>query len=186
MAGESPRARGMFGRVRESLFPSRRAPVQSTTQAGQVRDRKYGGNTRAMATAYGVSPRTVQRWIDGTRHPVKHQQQLQREVVDVQTTERGRERKAKQLAQRGTVSGIGARVGRATTFEIRGSDAVRARDVHLDLSGDQAAALALAQSDDDIRAVIGQALADYFNGGRGYGGFGPDDFDFNTDDFDLR
>ncbi|MFE7528549.1 hypothetical protein ACFU7Y_22930 [Kitasatospora sp. NPDC057542] len=177
--------KGLFGRVREALFPSRKAPVQSTTQAGQVRDRKYGGNTKAMAAAYGVAPRTVQRWIDGTRHPTKqqHVDQLQREAIDVQTTERGRERKAKQLAQRGTVSGIGARVGRAVSFEIRGSDAVRARDIHLSLSGEQAAALALAE--DEVRQIVGQALADYFNGGAGYGGFSADDFDFDPNDFDL-
>jgi len=184
MAGSG--ARSMFGRVRESLFPSRRAPVQSTTQAGQVRDRKYGGNTGAMAAAYGVSARTVQRWIDGTRHPTKHLQQMQREVVEVQTTERGRERKARQLEQRGPVSGVQARVGRAVSFTIRGSDAIRARDVHLDLSGEQAAALARATDETEIRQVIGQALADYFNGGSSYGGFGPGDFDFDTGDFDLN
>ncbi|MFE6056872.1 hypothetical protein ACFQ6N_39555 [Kitasatospora sp. NPDC056446] len=180
-------AKGLFGRVREGLFPSRKAPVQSTTQVGQVRNRKYGGNTKAMAAAYGVAPRTVLRWIDGTRHPTKqqHVDQLQHEAVDVQTTERGRERKAKQLAQRGTVSGIGARVGRAVSFEIRGSDAVRARDIHLNLTGDQAAALALAEDEDEVRHIVGQALADYFNGGAGYGGFGPDDFDFDPNDFDL-
>ncbi|MEU4301907.1 hypothetical protein [Kitasatospora aureofaciens] len=162
--------------------------MQSTTQAGQVRDRKYGGNTKAMAAAYGVAPRTVLRWIDGTRHPTKqqHVDQLQREAVDVQTTERGRERKAKQLAQRGTISGIGARVGRAVSFEIRGSDAVRARDIHLNLTGEQAAALALAEDEDEARAVIGQALADYFNGGAGYGGFSADDFDFDPTDFELN
>ncbi|MDH6107930.1 hypothetical protein P3T36_006389 [Kitasatospora sp. MAP12-15] len=176
--------KGLFGRVREALFPSRKAPVQSTTQAGQVRDRKYGGNTKAMAAAYGVAPRTVLRWIDGSRHPVEHQERLQREAVDVQTTERGRERKAKQLAQRGTVSGIGARVGRAVSFEIRGSDAVRARDIHLDLSGEQAAALALAEDEDEVRQIVGQALADYFNGGP-YGGFSSDDFEFDPNDFDL-
>nr|BEK71254.1 hypothetical protein KPHV_84810 [Kitasatospora purpeofusca] len=180
-------AGGLFGRVREAMFPSRKAPVQSTTQAGQVRERKYGGNTKAMAAAYGVAPRTVLRWIDGTRHPTKQQNvdQLQREAVEVQTTERGRERKAKQLAQRGTVSGVGARVGRAVSFEIRGSDAVRARDIHLNLTGDQAAALALAEDEDEVRQIVGQALADYFNGGVGYGGFGPDDFDFDPNDFDL-
>jgi hypothetical protein len=178
--------KGLFGRVREALFPSRKAPVQSTTQAGQVRDRKYGGNTKAMAAAYGVSPRTVLRWIDGSRHPTKqHVDRLQREAVEVQTTERGRERKARQLAQRGVVSGIGARVGRAVSFEIRGSDAVRARDIHLNLTGEQAAALAVAEDEDEVRAVIGQALADYFNGGAGYGGFSADDFDFDPNDFDL-
>ncbi|MFI8085800.1 hypothetical protein ACIF6L_34045 [Kitasatospora sp. NPDC086009] len=183
MAGK---LRGMFGRVRETLFPSRQAPVQSTTQAGQVRERKYGGSTKAMAAAYGVAPRTVLRWIDGTRHPTKpaHEQQLRREALDVQTTERGRERKAKQLSQRGTISGVSARVGRTMTFEIQGSDAVRARDVHLNLTGEQAAALARAEDEEDVRRVIGEALADYFNGGS-YGGFGPDDFTFDPDDFDL-
>ncbi|SDS48342.1 hypothetical protein SAMN05216371_0016 [Streptomyces sp. TLI_053] len=178
--------KGLFGRVREALFPSRKAPVQSTTQAGQVRERKYGGNTKAMAAAYGVVPRTVLRWIDGTRHPKgEDAERLQREAVDVQTTERGRERKAKQLAQRGTVSGVGARVGRAVSFEIRGSDAVRARDIQLNLTGEQAAALALAEDEGEVRQIVGQALADYFNGGAGYGGFTADDFDFDPNDFDL-
>ncbi|MFJ9523518.1 hypothetical protein ACIRPK_35465 [Kitasatospora sp. NPDC101801] len=177
-------AKGIFGRVREALFPSRKAPVQSTTQAGQVRDRKYGGSTKDMAAAYGVSPRTVQRWIDGSRHPVKWQEKLRLDAIEVQTTERGRERKAKQLAQRGRISGVRARVGRTMTFEIRGSDAVRQRDVHLELTGDQAAALARAQDEGEVREVIGGALADYFNGGE-YGGFEPDDFTFDPDDFDL-
>lgn len=178
--------KGMLGRIREALFPSRKAPVHSTTQAGQVRDRKYGGSTKAMAAAYGVSPRTVQRWIDGTRHPVKQQEKLRLDAIEVQTTERGRERKARQLARLGTVSGVSARVGRTMTFEIQGSDAVRARDIHLGLTGAQAAALARAENEDDVRQVIGQALADYFNGAGGYGGFTADDFTFDPDDFDLR
>ncbi|MER6401490.1 hypothetical protein ABT263_36445 [Kitasatospora sp. NPDC001603] len=179
-------AGGLFGRVREALFPSRKAPVQSTTQAGQVRERKYGGNTKAMATAYGVSPRTVLRWIDGSRHPTKHhQEKLRLDALGVQTTERGRERKARQLAQRGAVSGVTARVGRTRTFEIQGSDAVRARDIHLTLSGEQAAALARAEDEGDVREVIGEALADYFNGGGGYAGFTAEDFEYDVDDFDL-
>ncbi|MFJ8444358.1 hypothetical protein [Kitasatospora griseola] len=179
--------KGMFGRVREALFPSRKAPVQTTTQAGQVRERKYGGNTKAMAAAYGVSARTVLRWVDGSRHPVgKHRDKLRLDAIEVQTTERGRERKAKQLAKLGAHSGITARVGRTHTFEIRGSDAVRARDIHLSLTGDQAAALALAEDEGEMREIIGQALADYFNGGGGYGGFGPDDFEYDVDDVDLN
>ncbi|MFC1405778.1 MULTISPECIES: hypothetical protein [Streptacidiphilus] len=201
--------------MREALFPSRKAPVHATTQAGQVRDKMFGGSTKAMAAAYGVSQRTVERWIDGTRtppqlsraaekrwekenaarrrrgqaplpRPTTSADKLATDAVRAQTTERGRERKARQLEQRGTVSGIGARVGRATTFEIRGSDAIRTRDVHLNLSGQQAAALARAQNEDEVRAVIGQALADYFNGGSGYGGFSPQDFEYDTNDFDLN
>ncbi|MEY9846482.1 DNA-binding transcriptional regulator YdaS (Cro superfamily) [Streptacidiphilus sp. BW17] len=206
--------RGMFGRVREALFPSRKAPVQTTTQAEHVRDKMFGGSTRAMAQAYGVSQRSVERWIKGTRTPpelsraaerrwekenaVRARQgrpplprpttsadRLANDAVRAQTTERGRERKAKQLQQLGVFSGHTARVGRATTFSIRGSDAVRSRDVHVTLTGDQAAALALAEDEAGVRAVIGQALADYFNGGV-YGGFGPDDFEWDESDFDLR
>ncbi|GGR09160.1 hypothetical protein [Kitasatospora griseola] len=178
--------RGLFGKVRETLFPSRKAPVQTTTQAGQVRERKYGGSTKAMAAAYSVSPRTISRWVDGTRHPAgKHREKLRLDAVDVQTTEAGRKRKAKQLAKLGPHSGITARVGRAHTFEIQGSDAVRARDIHLDLTGDQAAALALAQDEGEVREIIGEALAEYFNGGS-YGGFRGEDFEYDVDDFDLN
>ncbi|WP_404870722.1 hypothetical protein ACI1MP_37010 [Kitasatospora griseola] len=170
----------MFGRVREALFPSRKAPVQSTTQAGHVRERKYGGSTKAMAAAYGVSPRTALRWIDGTRRPAPtHLDKLRLDAVEVHTTGHGRERKAKQLARLGAYSGISARAGRTRSFDIRGSDAVRARDVHLSLTGDQAAALARAQDEDEMREIIGEALADYFNGGGGYAGFSADDFDLN-------
>ncbi|WP_407991992.1 hypothetical protein [Kitasatospora sp. CMC57] len=91
-----------------------KASARSTTQAGQVRERKYGGNTKAMAAA--TTSRRARCCAGLThRHPTKQQNvdQLQREAVEVQTTERGWERKAKRLAQRGTVSGIGARVGRA-------------------------------------------------------------------------
>ena len=207
-------ARGMFGRVREALFPSRKAPVHSATRAGHVKDKLFGGSTRAMAAAYGVSQRTVERWIAGTRTPPRLSRAAERrwqkqntaraeqgrpplprpttaadrlatDAVRAQTTERGRGRRAKQLQQTGTFSGHSARVGRAMTFSIRGSDAVRARDVHLNLTGDQAAALALAESEDEVRQIIGQALADYFNGGT-YGGFGPDDFEWDENDFDLR
>lgn len=115
-----------------------------------------------------------------------HHESAPTDAVREQTTERGREHRARQLAQRGTVTGLSARIGRARTFEIRGSDAVRVRDAHLNLSGEQAAALALAQDEGQVGAVIGQALADYFNSGAGYAGFGPQDFSFGPDEFDLR
>jgi hypothetical protein len=207
-------AKGMFGRVREALFPSRKAPVQTTTQASHVRDKLFGGSTRAMAAAYGVSQRTVERWIAGTRTPPQlskaAERRWQRENADrarqgrpplprpataadrlgtdavrAQTTERGRERKAKQLAQLGSFSGHSARVGRAMTFNIQGSDAVRSRDVHLDLSGAQMAALARAESEDEVREIIGEELARYFNGG-GVGGFSASDFEWDENDFDVR
>jgi hypothetical protein len=206
--------KGMFGRVREALFPSRKAPVQTTTQASHVRDKLFGGSTRAMAAAYNVSPRTVERWAAGTRTPPQLSKAAERrwqkenanrarqgrpplprpataadrlgtDAVRAQTTERGRERKAKQLAQLGSFSGHSARVGRAMTFNIQGSDAVRSRDVHLDLSGAQMAALARAESEDEVRELIGEALARYFNGG-GVGGFSASDFEWDENDFDVR
>ncbi|MEE1931469.1 hypothetical protein V1J52_25455 [Streptomyces sp. TRM 70351] len=91
----------LFVRAKNALFRSRKAPARATTQAVHVRDRKYGGSTKAMAAAYGVSPRTVARWIDGSRAPVKHADRLRDEAAAVQVTGRGRERRAKQLAKKG-------------------------------------------------------------------------------------
>ncbi|MFE0765334.1 hypothetical protein [Streptomyces smyrnaeus] len=54
---------------------------------------------------------------------------------------------------------------------------MRQRDVHLDLNGELAAALARATTDDDVAAVVKGAVADHFNSGSAYGGFQPDDFD---------
>ncbi|WP_329020774.1 hypothetical protein [Streptomyces sp. NBC_01601] len=176
---------GMNARVKEFLFPSRTAPVRSTTQAAHVRERKFNGNTKAMAAAYGVTPRTVERWIAGTRKPVKFADRLHRDAADVQTTPRGRERRAREMEARGDRSGIGARVGRANTFNVRGSDAVRARDIHLDLTGSQVAALARATEESEVQDIIKQALATYFNGGSVYGGFTADDFDFDINDVDY-
>ncbi|WP_199550268.1 hypothetical protein [Streptomyces sp. N35] len=186
-ASGGPRTAGFFVRARSAMFSSRKAPARTTTQARQVRDRKYGGSTKAMAAAYGVAPRTVLRWIDGSRHPKgDHASKLKGEATDVQTTERGRERRAKQFEGRGRYSGVSVTVSRATTFTIRGSDAVRQRDVDVELTGEQAAALARSDSDDDARRIIGGAVADYFNGGSMYGGFRAEDFDFDPGDFNLR
>ncbi|WP_217231377.1 hypothetical protein [Streptomyces anulatus] len=176
---------GMNVRVKEFLFRSRTAPARATTQATRVRDRKYNGSTKAMAAAYGVTPRTVERWVDGSRKPVKHADRLKRDATEVQTTPLGRERRARQMKARGKRSGIGARVGRANTFQVRGSDAVRARDIHLDLTGAQVAALTLATEETEVQSIIKQALADHFNGGSVYGGFSRDDFDFDINDVDF-
>lgn len=175
---------GMNARVKEFLFRSRTAPARTTTQATHVRDRKFNGSTKTMAAAYGVTPRTVERWMDGTRKPVKFADRLHRDATEVQTTSRGRERRAREMESRGDRSGIGARVGRANTFNIRGSDAVRARDVHLDLTGAQVAALARATEENEVQQIIKQALARYFNGGI-YGGFDADDFDFDINDVEY-
>ncbi|MFF9786322.1 hypothetical protein [Streptomyces nigrescens] len=180
---------GANAKVKEALFPSRKAPARTTTQAAQVRDRKYGGNTAAMAAAYNVSPRTVCRWVDGTRKPVKQADQLCREATEVQTTERGRERRAREMERRdqqGMPSGYGATVSRVSTFEIRGSNATRSRDIPITLSSGQVARLARTMDEAEIERVIAEGIADYMNGGSVYGGFNPDDFTFNINDVTIR
>lgn len=171
-------------RVKELLFPSRPAPSRTTTQAAQVLERKFNGDTAAMAAAYNVTPRAVRRWIDGTRKPVKHADRLYRDAVEVQTTKRGRDRRARQMERRqeqGLPSGVGAIVSRATTFEIRGSDALRARDIAITFSSSDVAKLARATEEEEINEVVAEGIARYMNGGM-YTGFHPDDFKFNLDD----
>jgi|GEM_PF-3245074 len=176
---------GLFRRVTEKLFTSKAAPKRTDTRAKQVRERKYGGDTKRMAAAYGVSPRTVQRWIDGTRKnpPKAVAARLEEEATVVQTTPAGRERKARQIEAEPD-SGIRLRVSRAGTFEIKGSDAVRQRDVDLYLSGEEAARFARASTAAEAQEAVGAALARYFNGGA-YGGFQPGDFTFDPGDVSL-
>ncbi|MEO3976971.1 hypothetical protein [Streptomyces sp. CAU 1734] len=189
MSGDNPEDEidgpGMNARFKAFLFPSRTAPARATTQAAQVRDRKYNGSTKAMAAAYGVQPRSVSRWIDGSRKPVKYADRLHRDATEVQTTPRGRERRAQEMEARKGRSGIGARVGRANTFQVRGSDAVRARDIYLHLTGAQVAALTRATEESEVQGIIKKALADHFNAGSVYSGFSEDDFDFDINDVDY-
>jgi hypothetical protein len=181
---------GVNARVKEVLFPSRKAPVRTTTQAEHVRDRKFGGNTAAMAAAYNVTPRTVGRWMDGTRTPRgANAAQLQQEATEVQTTARGRERRAREMdkrEQQRLPSGYGATVNRATTFDIQGSPALRSRDIPIPLSSAQVAKLARTMDEAEIKAVIAEGIATYMNGGRVQGGFSPSDFKFNIDDVTFK
>lgn len=183
MSAQEADGPGMNVRFKEFLFSSRTAPTRATTQASHVRARKYNGSTRIMAAAYNVTPRTVSRWLDGTRSPRgDNSLQLRREATEVQTTQRSREQRARKFAERKEKrSGIQARVGRANTFNIRGSDAVRMRDAFIDLTGEQAAVLARATDEAEVEAIIKDALAAHFNGGL-YGGFNPADFEFDVND----
>ncbi|RAJ31769.1 hypothetical protein K353_06120 [Kitasatospora sp. SolWspMP-SS2h] len=65
------------------------------------------------------------------------------------------------------------------TFENQGSDAVRARDIHLNLSSDRLGALVRAEDESEVREVIRPALAEHFNQGT-YGTIRPEDFTFAT------
>jgi hypothetical protein len=83
--------------------------------------------------------------------------------------------------EQGLPSGVGAIVNRATAFEIRGSDAVRARDISISFSSSDVAKLARATDEEEINQVVAEGIARYMNGGM-YAGFSPDDFSFNLDD----
>jgi len=185
MADRKP---GLFRRITETLFTSKKPPKNTDTQARQVRERKFGGDTKAMAAAYGVSPRTVQRWIDGTRKkpPAKVAARLEEDAAAVQTTPKGRERKARQVEGEPAANvGITLRVSRAGTFNVKGSDAVRTRDAYVDLTGDELARFLRAGSEAEAKQAVGEALARWFNGGPGAGGFRADDFDFDAGDVSL-
>lgn len=160
-------AKGFMGRMLGKLFPSRQAPVRATTQAAQVRERQFNGSTKDMARAFGVSERAVQRWLKGERTPRgKDAEKLSDLAQKVQTTERGRERRAKQYEAQGTApSGVSVTVN-LLGVQIGGSDVVRSgamrAPVRLELTGEQAAALARDPSGPDAEAAINGALADYF------------------------
>ncbi|MFF8786752.1 hypothetical protein [Streptomyces sp. NPDC015125] len=177
-------AQGFVARVRESFF-RRQAPVRTTTQTAHVLERKYGGNRQAIAAVYGVTPTTVGRWLKGTRTPRgEHAEQLRREAAEVQTTQRGRERRARQVKT--SEIGTNAEVSRTTSFDIRGSNAVRSSYVPLRLTADEVAKLIRSESENEAREIIGTAIAHYFNGGGGYAGFAWNDFDFDPADFRLK
>lgn len=204
-------AKGLFRRVAEKMFPSRQAPARTTTQAAQVRDRAFGGSTKDMARAYGVSPRTVERWIDGTRTPpklskaaerrwekdnaarVKRGQaplprpataadQLETQAARVQTTERGRERRAKQV-ENAPSGAVRMRVDRAASFQVRGSSAARPRSILVDLTPDQAGRLVRAGSEAEVQGIAEEAVLSYFNSGAQY--FQRGDVTFDADSIEL-
>jgi DNA-binding transcriptional regulator YiaG len=193
---------GLFRRITEKLFTSKSVPKQASTQARHVLDKQFGGSTKDMAARYGVTPRTVQRWLDGTRAPKgatkkdiekatregkptpqAMKDRLESDAAAVQVTEKGRERAAKQF-EGAADSGVAVTVARMDTFAIKGSPAARSRPVTLYLSGDQAAQLARSTNDAEAQEAIGGALATYFNGGA-YGGFRAGDFTFDPGDVSL-
>ena len=92
------RARAAVGRWAESITPARRAPQSPRAQARYLRDEVYHGSTREMAREYGVSQRTVQRWIKGTRRMPRDAGRLAREVAE--TRERRAARRARLAAAR--------------------------------------------------------------------------------------
>ncbi|OEV09260.1 hypothetical protein [Streptomyces nanshensis] len=186
MARRTRPAKSLFIAAKEALFPSRKTPKLVTTQAAQVLERKYGGNVGAMAADYRLNRSTVRKWADGRiKSPSRENaERLQHDAAAVQTTARGRKRRAEQMRGR-PFSRHSVRVSRAGTFEIRGSPAVRRRDIEVDLTGDEAAALAVATTEEETMEIVSDAVARYFNGGL-YGGFVGSDFTFEPSDTHFR
>jgi len=164
-------ARNFLGRFMERLFPSRKAPVRPTTQAKQVRDKQYGGSTKQMARALGVTERTVQRWVKGDRTPRgEDARKLADAAAVVQTADRSRQKKEDAFAQRGdSGSGMTASVrlsgaeggapGRSKSPLVRRGERV----VTVELSGNQAARILANPSDTEVTEAVSEALGDYFN-----------------------
>jgi hypothetical protein len=124
-----------------------------------------------MARAYGVSQRTVQRWIKGTRRMPREAERLAREVAE--TRERRAARRARLDAARGRPPRVRAKgwigpTGATVRGRARGTPTTRRREMPtVDLDPDQAAALAAAYERDDpgaIHDVLSEVYGDYFAG----------------------
>jgi DNA-binding transcriptional regulator YdaS (Cro superfamily) len=157
------------GRMLGKIFPSRQVPAKTTTQATHVRERAFGGSTAAMAAHYGVSERTVQRWMKGTRTPQgADAERLEAQAAEVQVTEVGRKRRVREYTAKGTgFSGVSVTVDLDDAgVEIKGSSVVRTGrtrpPVVVKLTGEQAAALLEDPDSPEAEDAINQALADYF------------------------
>jgi hypothetical protein len=126
-----------------------------------------------MANAYGVSQRTVQRWIKGTRKMPAQRQRLESEVRDVRT--RRAERRARLAAARGAPMRVRAKgwigpTGGTARGRARGTPTTRLRQMPtLDLDPSQTAAVldAYERNDPDaIREVLADRYGQYFEGDR--------------------
>ena len=165
------RARAAVGRWAGSITPHRRPPQSPKAQARYLRDEVYHGNTREMARAYGVSQRTVQRWIKGTRKMPREAGRLAREVSE--TRERRAARRARLAAARGAPPRVRAKgwigpTGATVRGVARDTPSTRLREMPtLPLDPEQAAALAAAYDRDDpeaMRDVLAEVYGDYFAG----------------------
>ena len=163
------RARAAVGRWAESITPARRAPQSPRAQARYLRDEVYHGSTREMAREYGVSQRTVQRWIKGTRRMPRDADRLAREVAE--TRQRRAARRARLAAARGAPPRVRAKgwigpVGATPRGAAAGTPTTRLREMPgQDLDPDQAGALVAAYERDDpgaIHDVLSEVYGDYF------------------------
>lgn len=168
------RTRNAIGQWVGRTAPSRPAPKSPRAQARFLRDNVYGGSTRRMAEAYGVTQRAVERWLDGTRKMPRAAERLATEVGEVR--HRRAERRTRLAAARGTPPRVRARgqigpVGQspAAGRRVAGTDTKRLREFpSIDLTPGQAADLADAYDRGDTDAmhdILEDVYGGYFDGG---------------------
>ena len=173
-ASDAERLRRATGRWVDANTIKRGPPKSPAAQARYVRETLYGGNTRRMAEAYGVEPRTVQRWIKGTRKAPAQRERLSADVREVRRSRASR--RARLALQKGarppkvtTKAWIGPGSAAATFGAPSGSDTKRLRTMpERDLDPDQMGALmdGYESGDDDaLRDVVADVYGDYFGHG---------------------
>lgn len=152
-------------------FSGRRgAPVSGSAQTRFVLRDSYGGSTRAMAADYGVSQRTVERWIKGDRNPARSAKgrRVGRDVAKIR--DRRAVRHAKAAVRRGQVPRVrvkgyvGPDAGAVSDTETR-----RVRTIARDMSQAEALDLldAYGRGDDaGVHDALEGALGGYFDRGR--------------------
>lgn len=159
----------------------RPAPKSAPAQVRYVLRDRYKGSTKAMAQDYGVSQRTVQRWLSGDRNPLERTvvrngkrvrvagspegRRLTRDVTEIR--DRRAARHASAAARRGEFPRV--QIKGEIGPHIEGEEYRRRRTITRELSREQAVKLIDAyQRRDDaaVQAVLEDAYGSYFDRGR--------------------
>jgi hypothetical protein len=150
----------------------RAAPVSGPAQTKFVLRDSYGGSTKRMAADYGVSQRTVERWIKGDRNPARSAagRRVGRDVAKIR--ERRALRHAKAAVRRGQTprvkmkAWIGPDASATADTETR-----RRRTITRDMDPDDALDLLDAYGRGDDAAAheaLERAYGSYFDRGATY------------------
>jgi len=174
-AASAGKTRSALGGWVDKQGARRAAPKSGTAQTRYVLRDSYGGSTKRMAADYGVSQRTVERWLRGDRNPGRSAKgrRVSRDVSEIR--DRRAVRHAKAAVRRGQTPrvrikawiGPDARGGLAPAQED--TETRRRRTIARDL--DQADALDLIDAygrgdDDAAHDVLERAYGGYFDRGR--------------------
>lgn len=149
----------------------RGAPVSAPAQTRYVLRDTYKGSTKAMAADYGVSQRTVQRWLAGERNPARSAKgrRVARAVAEIR--ERRAARHAKAAARRGQTPRvrIKGQIGPSPGAAEPDTETRRRRTISRDLTPEQTSALIdayRARDDRAVQAALQEAYGGYFDRGR--------------------